>query len=352
MNKLTDSVRSILSCVRWSPFLLAACLVMPEAANAQYYTSGFGDVNLGFRKTNPSGNYELVVNAGNITNLLAKTPGSVTTITSFSASQLSDAFSDFNNLEWSASAGFSTFGAWGGFPQNTIWFTQPRVNASTPSSAPARMSGNAQALVMQRITSIGGNAHSLSIQLGTTGTDNNSTVVREPVANSFDYSVQIKSKVDPSVGNFQDYLPSPAENTTPAGFTSQSSPSVCDLYQSVPVNSVDPNTGNTSGAAYFVGFFTLNTDGTMTFTRASANAPQPPVPTITAFTRTNTTSYVSFTTTNDASFTYTLYFTNSAGLTTSVTNWPHSGAVTGDGSVKTLTDVTTNTARFYRVGVQ
>lgn len=350
MKQLILSKKNLLFRTHWS-WLLLACLFLPHLAEAQYYSSGFGDVNLGFRKTNPSGNYEAVVKAGNITNLLAKAPGSVTTITTFSGSQLADAFSDFNDLEWSASAGFNLFGAWAGFPQNTIWYTQPRANPNVPSAPLARLSDSAQALVMQRITSVGNNAGSLSMQLGATGADNNSTFVREPVGNGFDYSIQVKSKVDATVGNFQDYLPSPAENTTPSDFATQGSVSVCDLYQSVPAKQVDPITGATNGAAYYVGYFTLHPDGSMTFTRATTSAPQPPAPAITAITRTNTTTYISFTTTNGG-FNYSLYFTNSTGLGSAVTNWPHAGAIAGDGSVKTLTDTTSEALRFYRVGVQ
>jgi hypothetical protein len=86
----------------------------------------------------------------------------------------------------------------------------------------------------------------------------------------------------------------------------------------------------------------------MTFTRASN---LPPAPAITSVTRTNNTIYVSFTTTS-GSFNYSLYFTNSAGLKSSVTNWPHTGSIAGDGSVKMLSDTTTDANRFYRVGVQ
>ena len=88
----------------------------------------------------------------------------------------------------------------------------------------------------------------------------------------------------------------------------------------------------------------------MTFTRASS---LPAAPVITAVTRTNTTTYVSFNTVS-GSFSYRLYFTNSTGLTAPIANWPNTGTyyVTGDGSNKTLTNATTDGNRFYRVGVQ
>lgn len=98
-----------------------------------------------------------------------------------------------------------------------------------------------------------------------------------------------------------------------------------------------------------LGSFTLSGTGTLTYNVASS---APPAPTIVAVTRTNTTSYISFTTTN-GSFTYTLYYTNSSGLASSVTNWPHSlTTVSGNGQTNTLQDATTDANRFYRIGVQ
>jgi hypothetical protein len=98
-----------------------------------------------------------------------------------------------------------------------------------------------------------------------------------------------------------------------------------------------------------VGYFTLNPNGTMTFTRASVFAPQPRVPKIVSITRSANVSTIFFTTTN-GTFTYTLYYTNSAGLTSSVTNWPASpSTLTGDGNTDHFSDTTTDANRFYRV---
>jgi hypothetical protein len=186
---------------------------------------------------------------------------------------------------------------------------------------------------------------------GPLGTNNNSVLVRESTSSTVnvgqDYTTSVEDTGTPSDGDFNGYLPSTAENTTGASFTS---PIVSDLYQVVPSGYTDPNSGTTSGNAYYVGYFTMNVNGTMTFTRAPIVVPQPPAPQIVSISRLGTTSTVFFTTTN-GTFTYTLYYTNSAGLTTSVTNWPASPTtLTGDGSTDHLSDTTTDANRFYRVG--
>jgi hypothetical protein len=104
-----------------------------------------------------------------------------------------------------------------------------------------------------------------------------------------------------------------------------------------------------NSAPVLLGTLTLNGSGVLTF---NAVANTPPAPRIVSITRTNTTTWIYFTTTN--TFTYTLYYTNSAGLSTSVSNWPASATtVTGNGSAATnyITDTTTDALRFYRVGV-
>lgn len=124
-------------------------------------------------------------------------------------------------------------------------------------------------------------------------------------------------------------------------------------------NQGDPNViGKTSATLFSMiangsapvntGTFTLSGSGTLTFNTVATT---PPAPKIVTITRTNTTSYISFTTTN-GSFTYKLYFTNSAGLSTPTTNWPVGTSIVGNGLTNTLQNTTTDANRFYRIGVQ
>jgi hypothetical protein len=100
------------------------------------------------------------------------------------------------------------------------------------------------------------------------------------------------------------------------------------------------------------GKFTLAANGVITFNTV---ANTPPVPVILSVTRVGTTTTVSFTTTN--AYTYSLYFTNSSGLATSVTNWTKSvttvtGPGNGLGATNSIADSTADGTRFYRVGAQ
>jgi len=142
------------------------------------------------------------------------------------------------------------------------------------------------------------------------------------------------------------------EISTPASFTTCI---VSDLYEVRPqTDSVgrpvtDPHTGQTTGPAYYVGYFQFCPDGTMTFFRASGSTPPPP-PQLTV-TRDGTTNYISFPSANGA--VYTLYYTNSSGLTRPVSTWPNSpSTITGAGSFKTFTNSPGDAERFYRVGAQ
>ena len=85
----------------------------------------------------------------------------------------------------------------------------------------------------------------------------------------------------------------------------------------------------------------------MTFTRDVASA-APPAQVTLSIKRTNTVSTISFS--SSSGVTYTLCYTNAAGLRTSVSNWPaQAGTISGDGTTKSFQDTTTDPARFYRV---
>jgi hypothetical protein len=331
-----------------------AMLASADAARAQFFSySGKGDLLAGFRKPGV-GTYELVVNLGNVTNYLALTPGTTISITNFSPAQLSDAFPSYSGLNWSA---FATFtgppnSTYAGYQLDTIWYTVPRSDFNTPSTPPTRRSTSAQALVLSEIDSIGKGAHTTSVNIGSNYVDNTSMLVKELASDShnLNLSVFISNPQDATIGDFGGNLPSTAEYTTPTPFNSAVR---SDLYQSVPTGYNDPNSGTTSGAAYLVGYFTLNPAGTMTFTRGSgAVVPNPPPPPqIVGITRVGSLSTIYFTTTN-GTYTYGLSYTDSTGLKTPSSNWSVSpNTVVGNGATNSLTDTTTDATRVYRVNV-
>jgi len=111
---------------------------------------------------------------------------------------------------------------------------------------------------------------------GIISASNNAVLVQEPVVYTFDYlTAFIGDATDPTLGDFGaggHPLGYSVENITPDPFTSARRN---DFYQLCPTSSADPFTGLTTGSAYFVGYFILNPDGSMTFTRASSGSTPP-----------------------------------------------------------------------------
>jgi hypothetical protein len=319
-------------------------------SDAQSFSAHNGDLLSAFSKTGVhQANYEVVVNIGNITNFLNLQSGSTIAITNYTPSQLSDAFSDYNFLQWSVSGSFPGLGRWAGFPSSTLWYTIPRANPATQSQASVRGAMAGQQNARQAIIGVGTGAIFISSNLGTSNADNNVFLVREPINDPNDLTSFIGGLLNATIGTFQDTLPLSVENTTSSSFTSAV---VSDLYQSCPNGTTDPITTSTSGAAYFVGSFQMNPDGTMSFTRSSGSTPPPtPEPALLSVTRSGTISMISFASTNGA--TYTLFFTNSSGLTTPTSNWPSSPSkLTGNNATMSFQDTTSDPDRLYRVIAQ
>ena len=309
---------------------LVVALVLPELANAQFFTyTQVGDVVAGFRKTGVNtGNYDLVVDLGSVTNFLAMAAGATTNFSQVSPSQITDAFpSGYGNLQWSAFA-VSTAAtrnpvpwvtSFGSFPADSLWYTLPRTSVGTQTQPPNRDTTGAEGETRTEMVSVGIGAQSISSGLMTTNADNNLVLVREPLAV---YSAQalttfISDENTPAIGDFganDEPLPYDVENVTPASFTSAVR---SDFYQVCPDDTTDPITGLQSKVPYFIGYFTLSTGGVLSFTRAAA-ATLPSAGTITS-TVTNGFSPLQVTFTNTASGTITSWIWN-FGNGTIITN--------------------------------
>jgi hypothetical protein len=348
--------------ISWRPLIIAmlALLLMPGMARAQYFTTtGKGDLLAGFRKVPPhAGTYEMVVDLGNITNYIALPVGTTTNIAAYNSNQLAFAFAGgLGFLNWSA---FSTVkpiglpeGPWvtpvGSFPKASCWYTQPRTNASVQTVPPVRYSYNQQGNLRSEMLSAGTDAANISSSIGTTNADNNTNLVVESVAtySTFTLSETIGDPVT-DIGDFRgtcfDYT---VENETPSTF---SSPQVSDLYQSCSTGFPDPLSSQTNGNCYYLGYFTLNTDGTMSFTRqANSTTPPPPPPQPSlSITQNGLTNIISFGTTNGA--TYTLHYTTISGLTTPRSTWPTLGSpIVGTGGITNFTDTAASSGRVYTI---
>jgi hypothetical protein len=333
---------------------IGCCLSLVPATKAQFaYTNN--DLALGFRKTGiHQESYEVVVDIGSAPDYVNLQVGSTINVPNFTAAQLvPDSFANFNYLNWSVTgfARTNTLFVLPGYVNNTLWLTVPRVSQNTQSTPPARLNYTSQGSVATQMKSILSGAAYISTQTAA-GADNAAKFIREPVNNSANLSAFIASVVDSSGSTLRDSWPMNVETTTQASFSGNL---VADFYEVRPTvdpqgNPItDPHTGQTTGDAYYVGYFTLNSVGTMTFTRGSGTAPPPPTAPALSVARSASTTTVSFTSQNGVS--YTLYYTDASGLNKPISNWSSvANKITGDGSTKGFQDTTTDVFRFYRVG--
>ena len=279
MIKLAPSVRRF-----GLKFALLALLALPEMAGAQYFTyNKVGDVLAGFRKTgaNDTTGYEMVADLGNVTNLIKLPLGTMITITNFTPGQLTEAFANNNNLQWSAFCAFSPGGLttpyWstplGKFPNYTLWLTVPDSSVTTQTTPPSTNSVDLQIATYEAIEGVGSDTVLISGDLPESEGNTNTVVIEPETAAYTDYVLgySIEDQNNNADGDFGGAagvpLPFDVENTTPATFTSAQRD---DFYQFVPVSKTDPITGTVDATPYFVGYFLLNPNGTMTFTRAAA----------------------------------------------------------------------------------
>jgi hypothetical protein len=346
---------------------LVGLLTLVGSAEAQPFVYQNNDLCLGYRKNAPyTENYELVVDIGQASNYVGAAIGTTMPVRGYAASQMvPGSFLTLENLSWSVCGYYSGAGYGTNYPANveyTLWVTVPRTNNAVQSQVPSRLDWTLQHNVRPKIASILAGAEFISQALGTSNEFNTASFVLESISLYPQHllSVWMGSLNDNTLGTLNDTWPPSQpdggniENTTPGAFNS---PVRSDLYEARPLTDsglnpiVDPHTG-TSGLAYYVGYFELEVDGSMTFTREAASTPvlPPPAPVL-RMARSGAVSSISFLSTNQA--TYTLLYTNTAGLTAPSSTWPSlPGAITGDGSMKTFQDTTTDATRVYRVQAQ
>jgi len=266
---------------------LLAVLTGSLAAQAQpYFTdkeSATADVVASFRKTGSYAlQYEMVVYLGDITNFLTVPVGTTINITNYTTLQLSNLCSkNFGNLQWSVFAASEAAidpaaftNTLGVFPANTSWYTVPRGNPSVQTAVPSRLFIGAAESLTPAIANVSDGALAISASLPAS-TTNSAYVLAEPVNSDVDggdgtLDDNLNDANNPPLGDFGGQaFTTTVENTTPSTF---STAVVSDFYQNCTADEVDPLTGlSTEAASYHVGYFTLNPNGSLTFTRSAPN---------------------------------------------------------------------------------
>ena len=239
---------------------LASAVLLSFTAQAQTFNYHPADLLLGFRS---GGVNDLVVDLGPITSWYAYSslqPGKTYNITAFSGSQLMSVFGSLDNISFSAFADVRTTSN-PNFPIQTLWTTAPRVDITVQSDPWARRSVFAQANAAAKIDGIANGVVTYSLLAANDPANypsqvNTATAAAIPSAwnaNGNSYTIGIGA-----AGNFAGQFPGIVENTTPTGFATGGSPIVSDIY------ALTPNSGG--GPGDYLGYFTLGTDGNMTFT--------------------------------------------------------------------------------------
>jgi hypothetical protein len=315
-------------------------LVQNAAANTPIFVYTNRDMLLCFRKTGAPGGTtspnNLEVNIGQASTYSGAAPGSTITITQITAAQLAAVFDNLNDLSWSV-GGCVPVGDAGdsSVPLKTLWVTAPRnIDPATPAAPWTRNGSSTQGLTSGKMNTILANASFYSGSVPADPTSNAPKVVAVPVGGHFEYGFYMGA-----LGNYDNTFQGNVENTTSATFVSEGQPARSDLYE------LRPDGTGTQPSGKYLGYFELRPNGTMVFVAASTLPPAPML-SISVINGTNTISLATI-----VGATYTLYYTNSLGLSAPVATWPFvSTNIIGDGSSHSISVYSTDADRFYSIG--
>jgi hypothetical protein len=320
------------------PFLRRAVLfsaAFTAAATTQAQT-GFvyhdRDLVLGFRQPGGSSASDLVVNLGQASTYYSLAPGANLTISNYTLANLSGAFpGGLDGLFWSVGGDVHDSTSDTNYPLYTMWVTRPRATLNVKSTPWTPKSQFQQGPTCAKVSGIGNDA----VTYGGTvpaGANNSSSQISIPPTSTYSYTALIGAN-----GNYSGTFQGNAEQTTPFGFAGGGVAVQADLYQLKP----------SAGSSTFVGYFELETDGSMKFFAAPA-ANSVPQPTITGIIQSGGINTISFTSVTNGN--YSLLATNQAGLGTPRSTWPVvNGPVLGNGGIKSLTDSSTDPIRYYSI---
>jgi hypothetical protein len=335
---------NLTKCLLTRAGLLAASAFLAVSAQAVPFNYTEGDVLVCFR-VYPSGSYDLVVDAGPVSNYTNLPVGSQIVISPnyYSGSQLG--VIGTNDIAWSAFAYYKS-----GSNPNTIFMSNPWDYTQDPATYPQPWScgsPNAQGLTVAYLANVafcatnanpGGSDSTITANASATA-----TLVAE-TRNTAPYLSYYNGLGLPNHDDFHGTFEGYPEQVTGPTFTTDGINFRSDFYRLTP----GPYGGGLGPDGDYLGYFEFSTNGVMTFTAQHTHDIPVVAATNVTITRSGTTNTVSFTT--GASGTYTLYGTNNVAAP--ISTWPAIGQVTGNGGQQSITDVTTGGKMFYTVGAQ
>jgi hypothetical protein len=312
-------------------FVLGGLLVWSFSTQAQFsYTNG--DMCIGLRSS--AGVNDVVIDVGAVTTFTTLPVGNKITISALTGAVLNDAFSDTNNLMWSAFAfhdpSFSD--------PYTLFMTKARTVYGTQSTAWLNKSTGSQGQTGGYVVQVGTGATTTANDGSyPAGPYNTPSLFVDPESDTTSYK-NLLFYLGTQI-NWHGTFQGNPEQSTPANFTTGGQPVRADLYQL--------NAG-AGGSSTYLGYFEMNTNGVLTYTSgpSSATLAQPQVVNITRSGNTNTVYF-----TTSGAYSYSLLA--SSTLTAAVSTWSQVGtSITGNGLTNSIQEINAASPRFYAIKAQ
>jgi hypothetical protein len=309
-----------------SGLMAVGSLVLAVSADAQLpvqvYTFNNDELLLGF--TIPPSTGDLVIDLGKVADVGVggsavvdlNAHGNVGKTAAELLTQLSALYGNMSSLSWGVVGGHFS-------PSSAVYCT-------VPHGAPAPVLGAAG--------NLGSAFNTVGSSIDGSGIPKNQQVIDPTAGSGLTWTENIASPIS----MWQLNGTNPNSTTSSSFATGGLKHQMADLY-------LKNYSGSTGSSPLLVGYLSLGNDGSLTFTPGT-NAPPPslPPPPLLAIKRAGNVTTISFVTTNSA--TYSLYFTNSSGLSVPVANWGLSSTtITGNGGAQSFIDTTADSDRVYRV---
>jgi hypothetical protein len=310
--KLFSFARTNLVSMNYSSFRtmvvqsLLAVLVAGAVSSVRAFTYSDGDVLLVFRK---DGFKDVEFNIGSVNNFLGRADGTRITVSNWDLNLVNTTFNNnLNGVKFVLAAVTDSTNV-----QRRVWLTSANLNPATPVTD---LANSKLGQLRAKISTIGTEATN-----ATAGSPGLSFVIPSDVDSS--YSIIVGEHLDiPTMGGT---APFPVETDIPGTL----------LFYELKISNINPKP-----AALRVGSFCLEAGGVLTFTAGSLlPLPQPAISILSS----GGTNTISFLTTNCGN--YRLRYTSDVGSTP----WAVGASVTGNGAVRTLTDLPSGRYRFYVV---
>ncbi len=264
---MTSRYKSIATVIASAAVVLFAGV---QGLLAASFTYNNGDALLVFRQ---SGQPDLEVDIGPVSQFINAAPGSVTAFSQYNLTQLQTAYSNLGGLDWAVIGTVRSASVYS-LPVNTLFLTNPRISPGTQTAPFTSLSTFQQGPIGSVIATVAGSGSSVGAIPWSAGTpasaiSNTVDVVIIPASDASSYA-SIAGSAGDLAGNFNQ---GDIENLTPGTFTSGDT--VSDLYE------LQPASGNPPGT--YLGYLTFNANGVLTFTAAgSTTNTAPPVLVVTS----------------------------------------------------------------------